>query len=147
MFGGLCRPHFKTVWSCIQWSNIFFKVMRQLIRQLVYIIFFTNNHASFHLWWEENLVKYQEVSNFYDYDCNDEIGRWWVITSKSQTRISWTISIGKDKFFLAPFLFPLKCLLPVRPPNRPLLVFFGGAALHIFLAVESWRLKTLAISL
>ena len=30
------------------------------MRQLVYTMFITNNHAPFHLWWKENLVKYQK---------------------------------------------------------------------------------------
>ena len=30
------------------------------MRQLVYIMFIANNHALFHLWWKENLVKYQK---------------------------------------------------------------------------------------
>ena len=29
----------------------------------------TNNHASFHLWWKENLIKYQKVSKYYAHDC------------------------------------------------------------------------------
>ena len=33
------------------------------MRQLLYIMFITNNQASFHLWWEENLLKLQKVSN------------------------------------------------------------------------------------
>ena len=47
-----------------------------LVRQLVYIIFNTNNHASFHLHhasfhlpWKKNLVKHQNVSKYYDHDC------------------------------------------------------------------------------
>ena len=38
------------------------------MRQLVYAIFIINNNASFHFWWEENLVKYQKFSNYYDHD-------------------------------------------------------------------------------
>ena len=29
----------------------------------------TNNHASFHLWWKESLVKHLKVSKYYDHDC------------------------------------------------------------------------------
>ena len=32
-------------------------------------MFITNNHASFHLWWKENLVKHQKVSKYCDHDC------------------------------------------------------------------------------
>ena len=31
-------------------------------------MFITNNHASFHLWGKENLVKHQKVSKYYDHD-------------------------------------------------------------------------------
>ena len=41
----------------------------QLVRQLVYTMFITNNHASFHLWGKEYLVKYQKVSKHYVQDC------------------------------------------------------------------------------
>ena len=32
------------------------------MRKLVYSMFISNDHASFHLWWKENLLKHQEVS-------------------------------------------------------------------------------------
>ena len=38
------------------------------MRQLVYTIFISNNRASFHLWWKENLVKHQRVSKYYEND-------------------------------------------------------------------------------
>ena len=43
------------------------------MRQLVYTRFITNNLVSFHLWWKENLVKYQKVSKFYENDCSYHI--------------------------------------------------------------------------
>ena len=39
------------------------------MRQFLYSMCITNNHASFRLWWKENLVKYQEVSKYYVHDC------------------------------------------------------------------------------
>ena len=45
--------------------------MQQLVSQLVYIMFITNNHASFHLW--RNLVKHQKLSKYYDYDCSFKV--------------------------------------------------------------------------
>ena len=36
--------------------------------------FTVNNNASFHLWWKENLLKYQKVSNF----CKHDYGRIFV---------------------------------------------------------------------
>ena len=44
-------------------------VVRQLVRQLVYTMFISNNRPSFHLWWKENLVKHQKVSKYYETDC------------------------------------------------------------------------------
>ena len=34
------------------------------MRQLVYTMLITNNHASFHLWWEENLISIKESQNY-----------------------------------------------------------------------------------
>ena len=45
--------------------------------------------------------------------------------------------------FLAPFQFPLKCLLSLRPTNQTLLVFLDDAAIHIFLKVSIKRPETL----
>ena len=42
------------------------------MRQLVYTMFISNNHAWFHLWWKEKLVKHQEVSKSYKKDCRRE---------------------------------------------------------------------------
>ena len=39
------------------------------MRQLVCNMFVSNNRASFPMWWEENLIKYQKVSNYYQNDC------------------------------------------------------------------------------
>ena len=38
-------------------------------------MFITNNHASFHLWWDENFVKHQNVSKYYDQDCRAWLAR------------------------------------------------------------------------
>ena len=38
--------------------------------QLIYTMFISNNCASFHLLWKENLVKYQKVSKHYENDCS-----------------------------------------------------------------------------
>ena len=35
-------------------------------------MFISNNHAWFHLWWKEKLVKHQEVSKSYKKDCRRE---------------------------------------------------------------------------
>ena len=32
-------------------------------------MFVSNNRASFHLWWIENLIKYEKVSKYYENDC------------------------------------------------------------------------------
>ena len=41
----------------------------QLVRQLVYTMFITNNHASFHLWGKEKSVKYQKNLKTFVHDC------------------------------------------------------------------------------
>ena len=40
------------------------------MRQLVYTMLITYNHASFHLWWKENSVKYQKVAKYFGYNWN-----------------------------------------------------------------------------
>ena len=40
-------------------------------------MFITNNHASFRLWWKENLVKLQKVSKYYENDCSIETTDEW----------------------------------------------------------------------
>ena len=47
-------------------------VVGQLVRQLLYNTFITNNRASFRLWWKENSEKHQKVSKYYDHDCKLE---------------------------------------------------------------------------
>ena len=37
------------------------QVVRQLMRQLVYTMFISNNRTSFHLWRKENFLKHQKV--------------------------------------------------------------------------------------
>ena len=39
------------------------------MRQLVYTILISKNRTSFHLWWNENLGKLQQVSKYYGKDC------------------------------------------------------------------------------
>ena len=39
------------------------------MRQLIYIMLITNNHASFHLYWKQNLLIYQIVWNYYEHSC------------------------------------------------------------------------------
>ena len=39
------------------------------MRQLVYTMFISNNHPSFHLRWKENLVKHGKVSKYYETGC------------------------------------------------------------------------------
>ena len=51
---------------------------RQLVRQIVYTMFITNNHASLHLWWKEILVKYQKISKYYVHDCTDLNVQWTI---------------------------------------------------------------------
>ena len=36
---------------------------------MIFPNFLSNNHASFHLWWKDILVKHQNVSEYYENDC------------------------------------------------------------------------------
>ena len=42
-------------------------------KAIVYTIFITNNHALCYLWWKENLIRHQKVSQYYEHDCRDQI--------------------------------------------------------------------------
>ena len=77
--GGVACNHSRWVgrWTIILWGlDTFVRfpnflkswVVRQLVRQLVYTVFISNNRASFHLWWKQNLVKHQKVSKYYEND-------------------------------------------------------------------------------
>ena len=37
--------------------------------QLVYTMFITNTHISFHLCWKENLITHEKFPKYYDHDC------------------------------------------------------------------------------
>ena len=55
--------------SCVGTMTPKSNVVWQLVRQPVDTMFISNNLTSFHLWWKENLVKYQKVSKCYENDC------------------------------------------------------------------------------
>ena len=40
--------------------------------------FITNNHVSFHLWWNENLLNYQNVSKYYDCRSIYVVSMWFI---------------------------------------------------------------------
>ena len=48
--------------------------MRQVVRQLMYIMLITKNHGSFHLSRKENLVEYLKVSKYYEHGCRSIAG-------------------------------------------------------------------------
>ena len=62
--GGLIGRGHLRVALVLVWGSV-----RQLVRQLVYTMFISNNHASCHLWWQEYLIKHQRVSKYYENDC------------------------------------------------------------------------------
>ena len=51
------------------YSIEFRRFLRQLMRQLVYTMFISNNRPSLHLWLKENLVKHRKVWKYYETDC------------------------------------------------------------------------------
>ena len=48
------------------------------MKQLVYTIFITNNHAPFHLWPKKNFVKYKEVSKYFGH-CSSRRDDWPIL--------------------------------------------------------------------
>ena len=46
-------------------------IVLKLVIQLVYTMFITNNHDSFHLYWQKILVKYQKILKYYGQDCSE----------------------------------------------------------------------------
>ena len=47
----------------------------------------SNNHALFHLWWKECLVKHQKVSKYYPIDCSKESKQSYLTLTTSWTFI------------------------------------------------------------
>ena len=45
------------------------KILSHKSIQLVKTMFTTNDHASFHFWWNGDMVKHQQVLKYYDHDC------------------------------------------------------------------------------
>ena len=50
-------------WNFLIFSDLEFKIIWQLVRQLLYMVLISNHHAPFHLWQKKNLEKYQKFSN------------------------------------------------------------------------------------
>ena len=82
------------------------------MKQLVSTMFITNNHASFHLWWNENLVKHQKVSKCYEHDCSidkflDILMYNWLCNKK---QIIFSLQVGFwQKYSTTHELFHLTC--------------------------------------
>ena len=53
-------------------------LVRQLVSQLIYTMFISNNCVSFYMWWKEKLVKYQKVSKYYENVCR-WLSQWWLV--------------------------------------------------------------------
>ena len=61
------------------------------MKQLVHTMFITKNHALFHLWWTETLVKHLNVSKYYGHDLYSN--------SKLQNSIvKFTVSVFNRKY-------------------------------------------------
>ena len=56
--------------------------------QLVYTMFVTNNHASFQLLWNENVVKHQKVSKYYTHD--------WITQEKCEVHLRVKVIVKVD---------------------------------------------------
>ena len=63
----------------------------------MHTMFINNNHASFHFWWKENLVKHQKVSKYYENDCR------LIRICKTQWWCSFFFCFGLEIPFLGKF--------------------------------------------
>ena len=77
------------------------------MRELAYIMFITNNHASFYLGWEEHLLKYQKSQNILiiivvtkSNDFFKDVWWSWCITEKEIKYFSYEYEkiINRGKF-------------------------------------------------
>ena len=66
------------LWAIVLWSFEIFLIFSNLLRSFVLMPtsqathinqFITNNHASFHLWWNKNLLNHQTISQYDEHDC------------------------------------------------------------------------------
>ena len=91
--------------DCI-WYFLSPKIVWEFVRELVYAMFNTNNDASLHLLWKENLAKHQNVSKYYDRDYLKNCHLLFMSLS--------TASIIKNCHILAGthFIFLIKCPRP-----------------------------------
>ena len=77
------------------------------MRQLIYTMFTSNNRASFHFWWKENLLKHQGVWKYYEDDCSTSggvVGIIGVVRDSSinvfiSTKTKWGIYLWKHSIF------------------------------------------------
>ena len=67
--GTIILCFFKTSWYFqIFWDPKSYLIW-EIVTQLLYTMFISKNHASFHLCWNQHLVKHQKVSKYYINDC------------------------------------------------------------------------------
>ena len=78
------------------------------MRQHVYVMFISNNHALLHFWCKENLLKHQKVSKYYENDysykslyvdvgCNGKISFQQLtnVTKNSILDVAWVLELSK----------------------------------------------------
>ena len=78
-------------------------VVRQLVRQLVYTRFVSNNCASFNLHWSQSLVKHQNISKYYENDCSFNLAKLQIQIFSYQDIIIFTWWGVLCIFFQEPF--------------------------------------------
>ena len=88
-------------------------VVWQLVRQLVCTMFINNNYVSFHLWWEENWVKHQKVSKYYDHDFRWKSNNWKTSAFHFQRRHRWGRNVTQ---------WDQNCFLQTINPETPILL-------------------------
>ena len=66
------------------------KVLSRLATRLANCTYqlITNNHASFHFWWKENLINHQDVSKYHEQDCLQHFYLLFVFINSFNNRLS-----------------------------------------------------------
>ena len=61
------------------WDFLKSYIVWQLVSQLVFTIFISNNHAPFHLLWKKHLVRYLQVPKYYERSWKFQKWHSWVM--------------------------------------------------------------------
>ena len=117
-------------------------MVRQLVRKLLCTFFVTNNRASFHLGWKENLVKQQKVPQYYFHDYSyrypnpDEWRGWIVFKQDGLAVVSSIENWKKNQVFFNVCMLYFLCRKPMHWLNE-----HGLILVREVLLFEPWRYR------